>query len=171
MAYQVIPRTLIFIFYKDQVLLLKGAPDKKNFPGLLNGLGGHVERDESILDSARRELFEESGLLVPALDLCGILHADGDEQTGILIFIFKAVLETVPDPLVPSGEGALCWYPIRDVPQADVVPDIPAYFERICRWRPGVPPFYATVRRDSKNQLHIRVDSDEPGNAGNFSFS
>ncbi len=41
--YPVIPRALIFLFTGDSVLLLKGAPDKRIWPGLYNGIGGHIE--------------------------------------------------------------------------------------------------------------------------------
>src|SRR5690606_10171275 len=54
--YQVMPRVLISITQKDDVLLLKGAPTKQTWPNLYTGVGGHVERDESVLDAARREI-------------------------------------------------------------------------------------------------------------------
>ncbi len=67
----VIPRTLIFIFDEDRVLLLKGADDKNIWANKYNGVGGHVEAGEDILESAARELFEETGITNVALRLCG----------------------------------------------------------------------------------------------------
>lgn len=49
-----------FLFADDEVLLIK-----KNHPswqfGKLNGLGGHIEENESPLDAMIREFEEESG--------------------------------------------------------------------------------------------------------------
>src|SRR5260370_42114690 len=60
--YSIIPRVLCFVTWMDEVLLLKGAPDKKLWAGKYNGLGGHVERGESGHAAAQREILEESGL-------------------------------------------------------------------------------------------------------------
>ena len=51
--YQVVPRTLCFVTHEDAVLLLKGAPTKRIWPGRYNGLGGHVEPDEDVLAAAQ----------------------------------------------------------------------------------------------------------------------
>jgi 8-oxo-dGTP diphosphatase len=75
--YCVIPRTLIFLTSTNpetqckEMLLLKGAPTKRLWANKYNGLGGHVERDENLLASARRELLEESGIAMDALSFCG----------------------------------------------------------------------------------------------------
>ncbi len=163
MAYKVIPRTLTFIFYEDSVLLLKGAPNKRNFPGLLNGLGGHVERGESIVDSARREALEECGLFLSELALCGLFTADVEEDTGIQIFIYKAILDADPGLLTPSEEGTLGWYPIEQVPDLAVVPDIPAYFELIKAWQPGFPIFYVRSSMDDEKRQILHVDPNGSG--------
>jgi len=69
--YTVIPRVLIFPFASDgKVLLLKGAAHKRIWAGLWNGIGGHVETGESILQAAQRELREETGLLAERLLFC-----------------------------------------------------------------------------------------------------
>lgn len=40
------PRTLCFVQNGDALLLLKGAAHKRLYANRLNGVGGHVERDE-----------------------------------------------------------------------------------------------------------------------------
>src|SRR5262245_52850594 len=55
-----IPRTLCFVLNGNDVLLMKRAPHKRVFPNRYNGVGGHIERDEDPLASARREIKEET---------------------------------------------------------------------------------------------------------------
>lgn len=96
-----IPRTLIFVTGSnpvtgaEEVVLIKGAATKRLWAGMYNGLGGHVEAGESVLDAARRELEEEAGLTAAALTLRGVVHIEtgADEQgprPGILVFVFHA---------------------------------------------------------------------------------
>ena len=58
--YQAVPRVLIFLRNRDDVLLLKGAPDKRIWANKYNGVGGHIESDEDVISAARREVTEET---------------------------------------------------------------------------------------------------------------
>jgi len=70
--YQIISRTLIFLFdSNNQVLLIKGADTKHRWPGKYNGIGGHIEGGEDILEAGLRELQEESGIKDVELSLIG----------------------------------------------------------------------------------------------------
>src|SRR5574341_1428884 len=71
--YHLVPRVLCFVTLGDEMLLLKGAPTKKIWPGKYNGLGGHVERGESVNAAARREIREEAGMEVKDLRLRGVI--------------------------------------------------------------------------------------------------
>ena len=78
--FQVIPRVLVFLRNEDDVLLLKGAPDKRIWANLYNGVGGHVEVDEDVYSAALREVYEETGLEVSNLELRAIANIDAGSR-------------------------------------------------------------------------------------------
>jgi 8-oxo-dGTP diphosphatase len=139
--YVVIPRTLIFITRGNSVLLIKGAPDKRLWANLYNGIGGHVERGEDILSAARRELFEETGLVVPDLWLCGTITIDVNDDKGIAIFVFTG--SNLQNEPVASAEGSLQWVDMSKLPEIPTVKDLPFLLPRIMRMKPGDQPFSA----------------------------
>ena len=136
--FQVIPRSLIFIFNdKGEVLLLKGAKDKKIWAGAYNGIGGHVEAGEDILTSARRELMEETGLTNAGLCLCGQVMVEVDEQHGIALFIFKGLYNG--GELKASDEGGLEWVNLEDISKLPLVEDLPELLPRVSQYIEGDP--------------------------------
>ena len=120
--YHVVPRTLILLFKDDQVLLQKGSASKKIWAGKYNGLGGHVERGEDILSSARRELLEEAGVECKDLHLSGTVMIDVDEFEGVLMCVFSG--QGVQGKIRSSEEGMLEWIKIDSINQIPVVEDI-----------------------------------------------
>ncbi len=121
-CYLVVPRTLIFIRNDDEILLIKGAKDKKIWPGLYNGIGGHIERGEDALSAAHRELFEETGLKNINLDLRAIIIIDVEEYQGISMFVF--VGNSDKKLLVSSEEGILDWIKIDQIKELPLVEDL-----------------------------------------------
>ncbi len=120
--YQVVPRTLIFIRNDDEILLLKGAVDKKNWPGLYNGIGGHIERGEDAISAAQRELFEETGLENIHLDLRAIIFIDVEEHQGISMFVFLG--NSNKKALISSEEGIIDWIKIDRIHNFPLVEDL-----------------------------------------------
>jgi 8-oxo-dGTP diphosphatase len=152
--YQVIPRTLCFIMYEDEVLLLRGGPHKRLWAGRHNGVGGHIEPGEDVHTATVREIREETGLTVRDVRLCGVIHVDaGDPAAGILFFVFTARAES--REVGPSPDGTLAWWPVDRLPTADMIEDLPVLLPKVLALRPGDPPFFGAYRYDEQNRLVI----------------
>ena len=116
------PRTLCFVLNGDDVLLLKGAPTKRLYANLYNGVGGHVEHDEDVLSSLYREVREETGLEIAEPALRAVIVADESAGPGVVIFVYTAT--SASRLLRPSAEGVLAWVPRSRVLDYDLVPDL-----------------------------------------------
>lgn len=161
--YQVIPRTLTFITHGDDVLLLRGAPDKRIWPDLYNGVGGHVERSEGILDSASREVREEVGIDdLRDMRLCAVVNiATADVTRGIMMFVFTAASPT--RTVRESAEGTPEWINRHRIPGERCVPDLPRLLPRVLAIKPGQPPLYGRYWYDEHDRLQMAFYEDQGG--------
>ena len=87
--------------------------------------GGHVEKGESFIDSAKREVFEETGLKVDNLKLCGIIdwcHRKSGER--YMVMLYKT--DTYSGELIgETEEGKVFWADIDEIPKME----LPPYFD------------------------------------------
>lgn len=131
--YHVIPRTLIFLTSinpttgREEILLLKGAPNKRLWANQYNGLGGHIEANEDVQSAARRELAEEAGLQVNALQLRGVININTgrDEnglRPGVMIFVFTG--RSDERKIQSTAEGIPEWIPADEISQHPLVDDL-----------------------------------------------
>lgn len=70
--------------------------------------GGHIEREESFVDSVIREVMEETGLVVSNLKLCGMkqwTHKEGKYR--YIVFFYKT--NSYSGDLKSSDEGKVFW--------------------------------------------------------------
>jgi 8-oxo-dGTP diphosphatase len=149
--YTVIPRTAIFLRRGESYLLLKGAPTKRLWANKYNGLGGHVERGEDVLTSAKRELLEETGLTAD-LWLCGTLIVDAGEM-GIALYIFSGDCDG-GEPK-PSKEGLAEWIRYDAIGELPVVEDLSVLLAKIHSMKRGDAPFSARSFYDEAGKLNV----------------
>ena len=153
--YSIIPRCLIFLNRDDSILFIKGAPGKKLWPNLYNGIGGHIEKGEDIFSAAHREIFEETGLRPESLYLCGIIIIDTNKKLGIGIFVFKG--NCSQGETTPSSEGELHWIGPDELNELDLVEDLPILLPKVLNWQPHQLPFSALYQyQGGDNKLQIK---------------
>ena len=152
--YLVTPRTLIFIFnQQEQVLLIRGAENKRLWAGLYNGIGGHVEAGEDILESAQRELCEETGISRIPLHFCGQVMIDVKPGMGVSVFLFRGIFEG--QRLVASEEGELVWVALDALEHLPLVEDLPVLIPLIAEHEPGDPVLIGKYSYGSEGELKI----------------
>lgn len=154
--YQFIPRVLVFLTRGDDVLLIKRSPDRPVFPNMYNGLGGHVEKGETPLDTARREVLEEAGLQATGLWLCATVAIDtGEADAGIAMWVFRGTAEGQP---TSSPEGQISWVPLAGALQLPLVEDIPTLWPKVMAMQLGDDPLWGMYTYDDEGKLEIRFE-------------
>lgn len=158
--YMVYPRTLTFLLNGERdVLLIQRSPDARLFPGMFNGVGGHIERGENVLSAAQREVHEETGLDVPDLMLRCLLHVDeGGDRPGVLVFVFVGNAEQ--RDVVESSEGSLHWVPLEGIGELNLMPDLPPLLDRILTLPASTAPIFArsNISADGDNwEIHFTI--------------
>jgi 8-oxo-dGTP diphosphatase len=148
-------RTLCFVRNGADVLLMKRAAHKRIFPNRYNGVGGHVERGEDVATCARREILEETGLTVGALQLCAIYTVDAGGDTGITVFAFTAYSSS--RAFTDSDEGALEWVALSDVLSRDLVEDLPHTLTRMMAMGRSDAPFYVHLSYNERDEMELRM--------------
>ena len=140
--YTVYARTLTFLLNGDDVLLIQRSRGARLFPGMFNGVGGHVERGEDILSAARREVLEETGLYVPKLMLRCLLHVDeGADRPGVLVLVF--VGRAKQRRVTESSEGTLHWVPVARIGELNLLPDLPQLLMKVLTLPADAAPIFA----------------------------
>jgi 8-oxo-dGTP diphosphatase len=146
MPYAPIIGTLGYVLSADRrsVLMVHriARPDDQAF-GKYNGLGGKMERDEDVAACMRREIREEAGIEVTAMQLRGTISWPGFGKHGEdwLGFVFL-ITAFAGEPVASNHEGTLEWVPVQRV----VNDEIPMW--------PGDRHFLPLVFGDDPRQFH-----------------
>jgi 8-oxo-dGTP diphosphatase len=142
-------RTLCFVTSGDDVLMLKGAPTKKLYPNLYNGVGGHVEAGEDVLSSMEREVREETGLELADARLRAMVAVEESGKSGVVLFVFTARSDS--RELRPSGEGQVSWIPRHCLMDLDLVEDLRQLLPIVLEGQAGI--WFGRLTYDAGGQL------------------
>ncbi len=103
--------TLGFVVICGQVLLIQKKTGPAWMIGRYNGLGGHIEDDETPQECMYRELMEESGmpLKVPAKEAFTFVSAGGT----VYVYLINVGIQFAVQDI---DEGHLEWFDIANLP-------------------------------------------------------
>ena len=87
--------------------------------------GGHVEKGESFVDSVIREIFEETGLIIEDVRLCGIKQWTGDYR--YIVLFYKT--DKYSGELKSSDEGEMFWIDRKDIGKYKLAPGFDTMYE------------------------------------------
>ena len=109
--------TLCMIHQHPRVLL---GMKKRGFgAGKWNGFGGHVEKGETIEAATRREIMEEAGLEVGALEKHGVIEFEWQEKPEILeVHVFRT--NTFSGEPQESEEMKPQWFEVENLPYEEM---------------------------------------------------
>lgn len=110
--------TTLCLVYKENKILLQNRI-KKDWKGYALP-GGHVEKDESVVESVIREMKEETGLTVKNPKLCGIKQFP-IENGRYIVFLFKT--DEFVGELMSSSEGKMEWIDREELSNINTVSD------------------------------------------------
>ena len=98
--------------YTDEGKILVQMRHKKDWPGLTFP-GGHVEKQETIEASVRREMLEETGLTLGEVEACGFLEWPFDGMDHYVAFIYRC--KDYSGSIRPSAEGEVFFIDVDDI--------------------------------------------------------
>jgi 8-oxo-dGTP diphosphatase len=111
--------TLTFIVRNDEVLLIH---KKRGLgAGKINGPGGRVEGDETILDCAVREVQEELCVTPTGLTLCGDMRFQFIDGYSIHVSVYHAT--GCKGEARETEEAIPLWTPVDAIPYAEMWED------------------------------------------------
>jgi ADP-ribose pyrophosphatase YjhB (NUDIX family) len=114
--------TLAFILHDGKILL--GLKKKETLGhGKWNGFGGKVKGDESILDAAKRELKEESGVIALTMEKRGVQEFVGEKRPGEILEVHTFLITKWHGEPAETEEMIPKWFPLTDIPYQNMWDD------------------------------------------------
>ena len=106
----IILTNMCMIYDGDRVLV----QDKKDDSwGGITFPGGHVENGESLTDAVIREVYEETGLIVSELQLCGIKNWFNNDGSRYMVIFYKT--DKFSGEIKSSEEGEVFWTTVDEM--------------------------------------------------------
>ncbi len=110
---------MCLIYDENRVLVQEKQGLKEQYSGGLVFPGGHVEANESLLDSVIREIKEETGLTIHHPQPCGYKDWILKDGTRYLVLLYKT--NQFEGELKNSAEGRVFWLDRREIGNANLI--------------------------------------------------
>jgi 8-oxo-dGTP pyrophosphatase MutT (NUDIX family) len=97
----------VLVRHNNKCLLCKRAAHQ-TLPGEWSVPAGSVEKNEEVLDAARREFYEETNKTIGTLKFAGVIkrfNREGDKVKGMLYIYFNDSPEEIVPDLVSAKDG------------------------------------------------------------------
>ena len=108
-----------YVTNPNMVLLIeKNRPEWQK--GLLNGVGGHIENDESAVEAMQREFFEEAGLKI--IGWRGFLEISRQPDFHVSFFYFKGDRGEM-NTIHARTDEKLSWHAVNRLPDT-IIPNL-----------------------------------------------
>ena len=104
----------IALLIKDHVLLCKRSPHMENYPNVWSVPAGHVEKGETPLVCAVRELYEETH--IPALESATKLEGVIDKKEG-LFYLYYTEIPEFHVPLLDCEHVDFGYFKLSNLPK------------------------------------------------------
>ena len=106
------------------VLIEKQRPDWQK--GKLNGIGGKVKEDESIIMAMEREFLEETGLLIPKDQWERFVKIGDNNHHGSMVHFYRAFVDTINEVKSATDERVmvLTIEGLQHCDMEDVIPNL-----------------------------------------------
>lgn len=117
----------VYILLKDKdsnILFLKRT-NTRWASGLFSLISGFIDGDESIIDAAKREVKEETGIIIKNknLNIFHAMHRKSGDAEFIDFFISAENWVGNPKNLEPNKCSEIKWFPIKMLPK-NIVPHL-----------------------------------------------
>ena len=123
--------TVIFIKRENEVLL---GMKKRGFgEGKWNGFGGKVEKNETILEGAKRELKEEANIICNDLKNIATIYFEFEIGFEKLMEVHVFTGELFEGEIIESEEMKPQWYSIKDIPYEKMWKDDSIWFDSMLK--------------------------------------
>lgn len=80
--------------------------------------GGHIEKGESFVDSVIREIYEETGLTIEKLRICGTKDWEREDGSRYVVVLYKT--NKFSGELKSSEEGEVKWMSLEEMKQGNL---------------------------------------------------
>lgn len=119
----------LVILVKDNKILLINR-NKGDFISLVPP-GGKVEFPETFVESAKREVFEETGLTLNKVQLEGLSGFINELKGEQYVYIDYYSDDFTGDIIKDGAEGECRWYPLSEFESLNIQPDIKTRIRQI----------------------------------------